>query len=535
MPTELKNLNEEQQALTVVFNGINEKDSLSDFFDELFDAGSGQLIYREATVPDAVGLIDLIKKETELGRAYIPSEDKKIVFGWFIDMADLTEEWIESYLSCAADMKRLLEPDDPSYQHHVICMRHEVGSLEKDACEAKAKLLLKFAGNVKRYISKGTFLSQNIFILRKTRMEDYNSQERCIVRLLYLLSRKGKAEVVRNSIGHSLCVGMVKGAEYFEEQKERCEKEISSLNDWLNNGTDPDLERLQSKIGEIIESKLTEVNEHEKVFNRSIGYYPIRKDDYLGNIIKGFLPDWDSILPYIKINRQRFISEKIKEMLSNMDEDVSDIIRMTATEYHYPDYELMMSQFEESGPQPRSEVKDSDSLYASVIETLRTKKRIDEKSLDEQRLIFPIYDFIKIKLESSLNDIENEKYRRERRLQTKKGELRDAGEYQDLKDSFSRIVNKVQPGFIRGNEAFDTTMTALVSGNCVRNWDQYRSTIKEAPLAYACSAIAPYEIAVMMVYQVVNLDLSGDGYAGQKADEEQMFVKLEEKLLDIIS
>ena len=523
MPTELKILEEEQHALTIVDNNFKEKDSLSDFLEEIYDSDSGQLIYREDIVPDAGELIDMINEEVESGKAYMPPEDRKLLFGWFVDMADFTEAWCDSFIDRAIELMRRLEPKDSSYQHHVICLIHEVRSLNEDDCKIKAEIFVKFAEKVKKCAEDGLFISQSIFILRKNVMEDYNSQERCIARLLYLMSRKEKAEVAKLSASRSFTIGMVKGAEYFEEQKARCEEKIRELQGWLYEDTDPDLERLQSKIIEIIESKLYTVNEQESIFNRSITYYPISKDDYVGNIIKGYKPDWERIKPFIRINKDRFISEKTRELMSNMDEEVSGIMDMVENDYHYTDYCLL------------KDLLDSGMLYATIVETLRSKKRLRDNTSDEQRIVSPVFEYVKRSLEPAITKTDIEKDKRERLFRMKKGELISAGEYDGLRDCFSRIIDKVQPGYFKGIQPFDVLMTALVSGNCVREWDKYRLGIKDCPLAYGCSALAPYEIAVLTAYQMVDLDPSSDHYKTEKFDREQALDDMKERLLSIIS
>jgi hypothetical protein len=174
-------------------------------------------------------------------------------------------------------------------------------------------------------------------------------------------------------------------------------------------------------------------------------------------------------------------------------------------------------------------------LYATIVETLRSKKRLRDNTSDEQRIVSPIFEYVKRSLEPAITKTDIEKDKRERLLRMKKGELISAGEYDGLRDCFSRIIDKVQPGYFKGIQPFDVLMTALVSGNCVRDWDEYRLGIKDCPLAYGCSALAPYEIAVLTAYQMVDLDPSSDHYKTEKFDREQALDDMKERLLSIIS
>lgn len=534
MSTELKPLDEGQRALTIVYNEYEGRDELIGYLNEVF--GNGQLIYHRGSVPDADGLIELLKQEKDTGRVSIRSGEK-LVFGWFLELKDLTDKWCDSYIERVLEMRYKLDAINPADHHHVICLRYEIGTFPEEAMSReKAKILLRLANRVKESNSEGKIISQNIYILRKTRLEEYGPQEKCMARLMYLLSRRGKTEVVDFSVERSCCVYMIKGADYYEEQRTSCQKEIEDIHGWLEQRIDPELERLIERAAGIIEAKLTEVHEFEKAFNRKISAFPVSKSYYKGSFFKGFESEIDSSSPKIKKYKKRYVSEKMGETVSVMGKELREAAKIVDNDYHYPDL-LLLNNYLEADENEAENEKPEDRLYKTIYERLRLSSRhMDmELSFYEEKLIFKIYKQFREMLVAELSKTEKKKEQAEIRLIMKTHELSEAGEYTSLRDCLDRIVDKVEPGFIHGREPLGSSRTILVCGNVVLNWELKNFDVTDASIVYSCNAISPYEIAVISSFLMVDMDSDSSYYVNESDDDtDEMAVIVEERLMDII-
>ncbi len=529
MSARLLKLDERQRALTVVFNECREEDNLSSFLEELFRPG--QCVYKKGSAPDVNGVLDILRREKDSGRAIIPNGNR-IVFGWFMDLDDLTEAWSDNFTELASELMYDLEAGAPSDIHHVICFRHEVDhNKTTEKKREKASLLIRHARKVKKLTEENRFISQSIYLLKKNKLEDYDLQERAIARLLYLISRRGRTEVADFDINRGYCLGVVKGEDYFEEQKARLMEEIGKQKEWLNDPADPELERLKREIVQLIESKLNAVKEYGRNFDRKIPTFPVNIKDFSGSWFKGKESKIGKDHPVLKEYRDRYVSGKRRELIRGVGEDLPEIRRIVEDEYHFPDLELLRDCFQASAGESSPGNEPADSIYQSVMSMLRSGSQADK-----EMLVIPIYTAVKEELISVLKNTEDRKKAADRALALKNKELSKAGKYESIEECLHRIIDDSRQLFTHGEESFDTRVTALVGGRCESEWELRGYSVYGNETVYGCAAIAPYEVAVLSTDLLVRLDETSEGDEGaeESSPDGDGLSSTVGKLLDII-
>ena len=128
------------------------------------------LYLEENSLPGSDKLLSTIKDSLKNYEIIMPvNRSNEFVFAYYIELKDLTDEWIADFCKCARDFQRKMPINIPEQQHHVVYFRFTVAGLEPEEFREKARL-------VNKLISEDTDISKEVFMLRSMELESFEKQ-----------------------------------------------------------------------------------------------------------------------------------------------------------------------------------------------------------------------------------------------------------------------------------------------------------------------------------------------------------------------
>lgn len=492
MPTTALHFNSSQGALTVFYDLVGDKakepSSIVTYMEKVFP--SQEYIYKKAdNVPEYNDVIEDILMQRDNMDIILPASNR-MIFCYYIDLADLTKDMVDRYYKMAAELRMKQPPNNLTDQHHMVCFRFKVAELEESVINEKAELLIDL-------VNRDLSVSKEVFMLRTTALERFENQENGLVESLFIQSRADNTQYI-NSVGNS-ALRMVVYEDYYENRNTTCTEGIKKIDEWFQNPSDPDLGKLKDAIKEEVLKALSELRVITRNFGRLSTLYPVNIEDFEPIKTLFFVTGYASKIgrnhPLLVERRSRMIEDKQEVLKKGID---TKKIMEVVNGYHYPDLKKLSDE-------------DTDftaSLVSDVLLDQRQKQPEEEQLADE--IIASIMGKIRDdKLVRKLDDPEDgivaKKVRAKKLLQK---ERLSAGIYRNLDECLARIDEHAKPNLINGIFGAASYKIALVNDNCYAKIQGDARGIQGFDEAYNYDGIDPCEIAVTKVYNMVSL--SGD-------------------------
>ena len=488
MPTRALHFNSSQGALTVFYDLIGEKErepsSIVTYMEKVFP--SQEYIYREVNdVPEYDEVIDDILTRRDNMDIILPASNR-MIFCYYIDLADLTKDFIDRYYKMALELRSKQPPNNLTDQHHMVCFRFKVAGMEKIVIREKADLLIDL-------VNRDLSVSKEVFMLRTTALQRFENQENGLVESLFIQSRQNNTQYI-NARNNAL--RMVVYEDYYENRNARCNEGIQKIDEWFNNPSDPNLDRLKDAVKEEVLKALSELRVITRSFGRFSTLYPVHVDDFEPVKTLFFVTGYTS-----KIGRNHpILVERRNRMIEDKQEALRKGVNMTkimevVKDYHYPDLKKLSEE-------------DTDlisSLVSDVLLDQRQKQPEEEKLAGE--IITSIMEKIRDdKLVRKLDDPEDgiaiKKTRAKKLLQK---ERLSAGIYRNLDECLENIDEHARPNLINGIFGAASYKIAMINDNCYAKIQGDYNGIEGFDEAYNYDGIEPCEIAVTKVYDMVSL------------------------------
>ena len=491
MPTEALHFNSDQGALTIFYDligdGAKEPSSIVTHMERLFPPQ--EYIYKQVKdVPDCDTMIEDILNRKENMDIILPANNHMVIC-YYIDLENLTKEWIDQYYQRAHEL-RLKQPiNNLTDQHHIVCFRFKVASMDRSVVQEKAELLIDLA-------SRDFTVSKEVFMLRTTAFERFESQENGIVETLFLQTRADNTEYINAMHVGNNALRMVVYEDYYENRNTKCIEGIRKIDEWIDTPLEPDFTKLKDSIKEEVIKALSELRVITRNSERMSTLYPVNVEDFEPEKTLFFVTGYKS-----KFGRNHpILVERRKKMIGDKQEYLKDSVDMTkiletVEGYHYPDLKSLSE-------------KSSDLIQPMVADALLDQR---QKMQEEEEFAGEIIGSILEKIQNSsfLKKIDdpNEgiKAKKERAKRQFQRELLAAGVYDTLDECFLRIDEHARPNLINGVFGAPSYKIALINDNCYAKVQSDYNGIHGFDRAYNYDGIEPCEIAVTKVYNMADL------------------------------
>ena len=493
MPTEIHPFISTQGALTLFFDLINkearEPSSIITYMEKVFP--SQQFIYDQvAKLPTCDAILDEIMTSRENMDIILPSS-KRMVFCFYIDLKDLSEDFVDQFYQNAMELKKRQPPNHNTDQHYVVCFRFKVAEMEPGIVEEKANLISEI-------VNRDYSVSKEVFMLRTTALESFENQERGLVESLFLQSRDNNMDYMAAVSANRSALRRVVYEDYYMNRNVMCQEAIASIDEWLYVPSDKGLIRLKDSIQVEVLKALTEMRTITRSFGRLATLYPVNKEDFdpvktLGIFVTGYTSKFGRNHPILAERRKRMIEDKQDSLISRINmTSISEVIDT----YHYPDLVSL--------------IKTDNNEYSEIVVhdvLLDQRQKLPEEEEFARTITNVIMNKIKdMRVLKTLNDPENGlKAKKEREKRLYQRELLRAGVYHNLEECFDLIDEHSNPNLIDGMFAELLYLKVLVNDKCNEKLQSYPAGIHGINNAYNYSEIEPCEIIITKLFNMVEL------------------------------
>ncbi len=479
MPTQTTNFDAQQGALTIFYDQTEAENSLQVYMKRVFPLQ--QYVYKKTQqLPDGKGLIQNIQQVLESYEVILPPQNR-FVFCYYIDLKDLTDEWVDAYFERAETLKKAQPVTSMMDQHHVVCLRYKVNSIESE--EEKQAVIRRII----RLYTENDSISKQIFYLRTTAFQSFDAQENGLINALFLLSRADRGIVASQLGNYHDRLRMLEYADFYEGRTANCDREIDAIMDWLQNPNDAELSRAAELGNQILASAVRSFYDRSRNFNRLLTLYPASEDDFEGNKLMGFhlVQKNDQVIEECK---RRFMQGKKDEVLQNV--SFEELEQLIQDEYHYED-RRKLSELVASG-QMKTKLKAGfgDNQKALPPETGELEDAVREKILDVMK--------------RNTEHVEEERAARELELKQLRKE-RQSSSYQTLEQCFLQIDTDTRQKPINGQFGDLSYSFAFVNNTCMHRLTMQNEEIKGIPSVHIYSGIDPNEVVLLKEYLMVKL------------------------------
>ena len=481
MATQLVEYNTQQDAVTVFFNEQNEPNLIRSFMESLFVENQQYLFFdKKQFSGDGEQLFQTLIHAEEARDIIVPTSER-LLFCYYLPLEELTDEWIDRYFE-KVDVLNERAPIDSLFNHHyLLCFNYRVGNIKKEEEKERIARLLVRLGTEKK------LLSQQIYLIRVDGFKGFESQERALVQLLHLLSRKDYHKIRSNNNAEK-SLRMLGYTDYYEGRAIRCREELGRIDNWRNEVTDPGLSRLVGTVKSVLAPAVDDLREAGRIFRKKSQLYPVSVRDFEGNYLKGYRSHITANHPMMERRRKEFTERRRRELVEKL--NLEEVKKIVGSEYHFPDYEELMEslgngRFRELILTGFAEIKAEPEVEALAMDVLHKCEAIAEKATEN--------------LSSLTEEKENEKKRYTI-------ELKAAGRYNDLEDCLARIHDESKPEPIKGKFSQNVNHISLVGGKCLENWQTRQYSIAGQGVAYRYPLIKPCEIVELVEYDVQSME-----------------------------
>ena len=487
MPTRLDALNNAQGAVTVFFDELKAEDIIEAQMKEVY-ADPRQYLYLKTVPESGKEFVRSLKDKRQAGDLAVP-RGERMVFCHYLELRDLTEEWIDAFFERAYDFRKSMSTITTTFdQHYIFCFRYEVNTLEEDLKERAENLL-------KRLATGNEMISRQIYLLRIQGLNTYDNQEKGLVQMLHLISRTSYAVTLRGINAYKTYINMINYADYFENRVKSRQEQIKKIDAWMTETSDPDLNRMKEGLRVALVAPTETLGKEIRGFSRRIPLYPANIRDFKK---KGFwiFTSFESTItknnPIVAKMRKKFIAEK-SDVLAEA-ADIREPVRICEQEYNYKDYELL------------AETLSRTDFSKNILDN--TAFQDDAQKELAVKIIGRFVDRIQ-KLAASRDEI------KEAKLRERKQCLRELDKYDDyanLAECFEAIYQATEPKPIAGMYPVSTNTITLVNDRCYNDWNSKGYSVQDVDTAFYYKNLGPCEIVMIKEYAMVNL-------ADESADE----------------
>ena len=482
MATTLNKFNTQQDAVTIFLDAtVDTEDNLNEapveeYFRDVF--AEGEFVYDKDLSIGGQKLFALLRNKYQSGEM-IPLMNNRMIVCYFMDLEMISDEWITSFFEQAEELKRFVPERSIYDQHYIICFRYSAGEiLEQEKKDKINSLLIRLASEYHE-------VSRQVYLLRKAGFAaDFVSQEKAVVRLLHLLSRRDYLSVF--NMNNQKVLRMIDSSDYYTARAENCSRIIREVEAWQNGATDPNLEQLMGQMRIQMQTALEALQGLLRNYRRRESIYPVNVKNFEGNFLRGYHSTIGRNHPIMKELFEEYIGKERDKLIHSVNfSEGSKLIRET---YHYPDYKQLQEAIK--GGQLRDAMVSNNPMAND-----------DEK----KAFLDKIYTELEGKILPCIPNIEQLWKTKETQKRKSNQELTRAGRYSSLEDCFARIESDTQPQMVAGVYAREVNTIALVSGDAVNNWALKGYDIKGIISAYRYLEINPYEIFLMKESELLDL------------------------------
>lgn len=476
-------------ALTLFYDSISagEKES-SDMRDNLNDIfPAGQLLYKKAVdLPNAETIIEDIREENDNLAVDLP-ESGRFVFSWYLDLSQLTEEWLTAFFENARRFGELQPPNSPTDQHNVLCFRYRIHTISREEQERIYPLLTR--------IAQDTSISKEIFLLHATALQKFDRQERGIAQYLFLISRLNNGEIFSTIAGNQSQLRVITYSDFYEDRVKRCDEEISRIDTYLNTPADPKLEGLIGDARDLVHEASNKYQNVLRSFRMRESLFPVNVEDF---VLEGslFSKSYHSAIsrddPRLMKARQRYMKAHEDQILQNFHaEKITEEIENEQA-FHDPDITALKTFLDDDGTQLQLLSFQNGGNVSE--EEIAFRKRASGEILDaiSKCSVLRSQDAKRTKYESRRKHFQKEK--------------REAGIFTSLQDCCNRIGQKTQFGGLQGRLGMQLYENVLINPRCASELINQTIELRDINTEPRISIdIEPEEIALTRIFGLLDL------------------------------
>ena len=484
--------NSGQGALTVFYDMIKkdifEPSSIKSYMEKIYR--SQEYLYRQVDeAPDCDTMLrDILERRNEMD-IVIP-QGFKMVFCYYLDLCDLTREFLDQYYLRARELSKRQPPQQFGDQHHILCFRYKVAEMEQDQANEKIALLCE--------LGKTSDISKEVFMLYTTAFEQFDRQEQGLVECLFIQSRASEnTEYIQKRVLNPNALRMVKYEDYYENRVAACKEGIRGIEDFLNTPVDGELTNLKDSIKGIVNKSLAEFRTITRSFTRVLPLYPVNEEDFepikfLFFFTTGYRSKISRSHPLLAEQRQKRIDDKKNDLVEAVDtREAEEVIE----NYHYPDLLEL--------------AKRDEGIIDNIVKDIAAGQRNDypeEKEFVKQIVTSIMKKLWGLEQVRNINDSENGiKAKKERARLLLQREEMIAGKYQNLQACFDHIDEDTTPYVINGRISSQSYKCALVNDEGYARVQGDVNGITGFAIAYHYSGIHPCEVVVVKVFNMLDL------------------------------
>ena len=489
MPTEIVDFNDNQGALLIFNNMVEGDSSVMPYLESIFPLQ--EYVYtKEKGLPEFSKMFSNLRGKIDSCDAILPVDNENLIFAYYIELKDLTDEWINSFFDCAHEFQRKMPHEYPEQQRHLIYLRYTIAELDPEDCKEKANLINKL-------IREGNDISKEVFMLWRNALGSFDVQEKGLTFGLYLFTRA-------NNYGYSIeynQLKMISYEDYYEDRAAKCNKRIAEIDSWLSRSMDPELDSLSGRITTIVNESLGNVAHSMQSMERTQSLYPVNVDDFEEEkafifFVRHYRSTISENDPIVIEQRKDAIKRSKEQILKRL--NIKSIDKLFEEEYGYPDLKKIRDKLMNSYQKEEF----SEELKDSILK--QSTQRIPQKESFISDLIDSILD--KISENNFIKNLEDGgrsiKESRIREKNMKKKESRDAGVYADLSNCFVNINSHSKLGLVNTVEPSEIYKIAIVNGTCVNALRNTGAGIGGFDRAYSYSS--EYEIRVLKYFKIID-------------------------------
>lgn len=478
MSTTLSHLDNQQDALTVFLNFQQEerREIIEERMESLFDGQ--QYLYLEGNDWTGEELYHYIREKRDNFDIVLPA-NHRLVFCYYMKLNDLTEDWFERYKERIEALKQLLPVDHALQHYHIACFSYEnITPLGNRKAE-----IIRILKQFHKY-NAGVLHAE--YLLYASGFHTLDSQERGLVQMLHILSRRGYFRVLQPTL-HMNHLKILGYSDYYEDRAVSCQEKIQEITRWQQEENDPELNGLRDAMLQTMQPQMVELREAIKNFKKRVPLYPVSVRDFKRRWIF-----WHSSMvtdkhPAIQKRRAEFLRD-MRAVLAEKT-DFSELERIMKTELTCLDLVHLKRELEQG----------------ILRQKILTSAENQDKTPEVLDLAENIWNLAEVRIQNILNGLEEKQMMYEKEKRKYQRELDLAGKYRSLQDCFDSI--KEDTAFMTPAGIFpeNTEMIALVSGNCYNVWLDKRYEINGFHSAYYCQEIAPCEIVLLKKGDYINM------------------------------
>ena len=485
MPTNLKEFNEQQDALVIFLNYQcdNRKEIIESYLKDCFEDFSTEYMlldcldkeYCNITGKD---LFQLIRKKVDQLEINLP-DSQRLIFCSYMPVENLNEEQYTIINNRVMELAKLLPGVS---QQHMFCFSYENISPLDEKKDEVVDVLKKLG---KEFPPK---ISHSEYLLYAAGFQTLDMQEHGLARLLHVLSRKDYLKAVRPIYGANY-LKMLQYADYYKDRAGFCQREIDKIKAWNTQEKDPDRNQFYVKIRAVVQPVLEKFRIRKNSFEDNIQLYPASISEYRRHFFFWHVRDDVSVdHPMVQKQKKQFVKNIEKEMLRNP--SIGKLEDYVKNELYY---------------------EDSCALKEEIQNGMFMKRVLgsgENVEADEETKLFSAHWLSQIseKLLECLDDLEERKIALHKKQQKYLRELKNAGKYSNINDCFQNINQDTKFSPMAGYFPEISDVIALVGGECYDNWLHMNYDITGIGNAFRYVSIYPCEIVVLKQGNIINLD-----------------------------